>query len=105
VNHNEGDDNYDDIVMVLDELKKYTIYHFGVEEAYFEKCKYEGAEAHKAEHDSFIDYLESIDLNKVDEEPKKFLKELLKKVINWVFNHIITTDFLYKDVLVKECMK
>ena len=100
VSHVEGDDDYDDIMEVLDELTNYTIYHFKVEEDYFLKHNYPEYEKHKKEHDAFIDYLHSIDLRAVEEEQKAFLKELLKKIVNWVFNHIITTDFLYKDFMI-----
>ncbi len=105
VQHEDGDDNYDDIMEVLDELTNYTIYHFKVEEDYFLKYNYPDYEKHKAEHDAFIDYLHSIDLKTVEEEQKAFLKELLKKIVNWVFNHIITTDFLYKDFMISQGMK
>lgn len=100
VSHVDGDDNYDDIMEVLDELTNYTIYHFKVEEDYFLKYNYPEYEKHKIEHDAFIDYLHSIDLRTVEDEQKAFLKELLKKIVNWVFNHIITTDFLYKDFMI-----
>lgn len=35
INHEEDDDNYDEIFMVIEELKDYTIYHFNTEEELF----------------------------------------------------------------------
>lgn len=100
VAHQDGDDDYDDIMEVLEELKDYTIYHFNVEEELFLKYKYPDYDKHKEEHDAFIDYLNSIDIRTVEDQQSVFLKELLKKIVNWVFNHIITTDFMYKDYLI-----
>ena len=44
-------------------------------------------------------------LENIDDNQKMFLKELLGKIVQWVFNHIITTDFMYKDYLLKLGMK
>jgi len=98
--HDEDSDNYDEIIDVIKELKEYTVYHFQNEEKYFLEYKYPDYANHKKEHDDFIAYISSVDFNKIDENQEKFMKDLLRKVINWVFNHIITTDFLYKDYLV-----
>ena len=98
--HDEESDDYDDIIEVIEELKDYTVYHFQNEEKYFIEFKYPDYANHKKEHDAFIAYIGSVDLRKIDENQEKFMKDLLKKVINWVFNHIITTDYLYKDYLI-----
>jgi hemerythrin len=103
--HEEGDDNYEDIFNVIEELKAYTIYHFDTEEELFVKYDYPNYESHKKEHDDFIDYVESVDFGVIDENQKLFLKELLEKVIKWVFNHILTTDYLYKDHMLKLGLK
>jgi hemerythrin len=105
INHDDSDDNYDEIYEVLEALKNYTIYHFENEEALFLKYNYPEYELHKKEHDAFIAYIQSVNLQNVDEDQKQFLKELLSKVVQWVFKHIITTDFLYKDYLIKLGMK
>lgn len=97
--HDQDSDDYDEIIDVIGELKDYTVYHFQNEEKYFLESKYPDYDKHKKEHDDFIAYISSVDFSKIDENQEKFMKDLLKKVINWVFNHIITTDFLYKDYL------
>ncbi len=101
INHGENDDNYDEIYDVIEALKNYTIYHFKNEEDLFIKYSYPEYEEHKKEHDAFIMYLESVDLHNIDVNQKDFLKELLTKIVQWVFKHIITTDFMYKDHLLK----
>jgi hemerythrin len=99
--HREEYDSYDAILSVLAELKDYTIYHFHAEESLFRQYKYPDYELHKKEHDDFIAYLNSVDLNTIDEDQTQFMKDLLNKVIQWVFKHIISTDFLYKDFLIR----
>lgn len=103
-NHDENDD-FDEILIVIEELKDYTVYHFNTEEELFLKYKYTDYEKHKKEHDEFIAYLDSINFQDVDKNQKEFLKDLLTKIVKWVFNHIITTDFMYKDYLIKLGMK
>ena len=98
----DGDDTYDEIVGVISELKDYTIYHFQTEESLLEKYNYPELAEHKKEHTDFVEYLNSIDFDSVDEDQSVFLKELLSKLVNWVFKHIITTDFLYKDYLISQ---
>ena len=103
--HDDGDDNYDEIYTVIEELKDYTVYHFKTEEDLFIKYKYPEYSIHKKEHDDFIAYVESVNLDSLDDNQKHFLKELLGKIVQWVFKHIITTDFMYKDYLIRLGMK
>lgn len=98
--HDDGDDDYDEIMKVIEELKDYTVYHFKTEEDLFIKYNYSEFDQHKKEHDGFIEYINSINFNAIDENQILFLKELLKKIVNWVFHHIITTDYMYKDFLI-----
>lgn len=104
-NHHEGDDNYDEIYQVIGELKDYTVYHFDAEEELLVQYQYGDYDKHKKEHDDFIAYLDSINFEDMDTEQTKFLKELLSKIIEWVFKHIISTDFMYKDYLIESGVK
>ncbi len=99
--HEEGYDDYDVIMELLDELRDYTAYHFETEEKIMLKCGYDDFDNHKAQHDKFIDYLDSIDLDEVDENQQEFLEELLKKLINWIFKHIMSVDFKYRDLVLE----
>lgn len=99
IHHEEGDDNFSEIYTVIEELKEYTVYHFDTEEELFVKYNYPEYDKHKKEHDVFIEYIDSVDLDHVDGNQKEFLKQLLEKIVQWVFKHIISTDFLYKDHL------
>lgn len=85
-------DKYDDIVVILEELKEYAIYHFGCEEKYMESINYEGLPTQKKQHSKFIDKIQSVDLFAVDEEQEKFLLEILDFIVNWIGNHILKVD-------------
>ena len=50
----QGVDIYDEVVAVIGDLKKYTIYHFKYEENLFDQYSYEYKDTHKAEHDKLV---------------------------------------------------
>ncbi len=83
---------YDNIIVILNELKAYTIEHFGDEEEYMESIRYEGLAAQKRAHEAFIDKLENIDLNEIENNPQEYLQELLEFLLGWLINHILSTD-------------
>ncbi len=83
---------YDRITEILDELKDYTKEHFSDEEGYMESIHYEGLSAQKRAHEAFIDKLENINLNEVDDDPEEYLQELLEFLLGWLINHILYTD-------------
>ena len=83
---------YDNIIQILDELKEYTKEHFADEEEYMESINYQGLEAQRRAHEAFIDKLENIDLDEIDDNPKEYLQELLEFLLGWLVNHILHTD-------------
>ena len=85
---------YDNIIQILKELKDYTKEHFADEEEYMESIHYEGLSAQKRAHEAFIDKLEHIDLNQIDENPQEYLQELVEFLLGWLINHILHTDKL-----------
>ena len=97
LNNTEDGDIYDEIMAIVESLRDYTIFHFSVEEAYFKKFGYDGAEAHIIEHNAFIAKLDTIDFHAVDEDQRKHAMSILKMIIDWIFKHIHGSDFLYKD--------
>ena len=88
----DASSGYDKIIAILDELKAYTIDHFGDEEEYMESIHYEGLAAQKRAHEAFIDKLENIDLKEVDSNPQEYLQNLLEFLLGWLINHILHTD-------------
>lgn len=93
----EGDDIYDEMVRIVDELTQYTVYHFAFEEKIFEAIGYGGAEKHIEEHRKLVKEIEGIDLRAIDEDQVAHGKKILNFLITWVFKHISGSDFLYRD--------
>lgn len=85
-------DKYDEIVAVLEELKDYTKFHFSFEEEYMMKIGYKKLLSHKVQHSDFIEKMDSIDLNKVDEDQDKYLGSITDYIINWIIGHILGRD-------------
>lgn len=83
---------FDNIIGILNELKEYTKEHFADEEEYMEDIHYEGLEAQKRAHEAFIDKLNNIDIEQIDENPQEYLQELLEFLLGWLINHILYTD-------------
>ncbi len=85
-------DKYDEIVNILNELREYTILHFQDEENYMEQIGYEGLELQCAAHTAFVDRLNAIRLDDVDDNQKEYLDELLEFLLKWLTNHILKMD-------------
>ncbi len=83
---------FDNIIAILNELREYTKEHFTDEEEYMESIHYEGLDAQKRAHEAFIDKLNNIDPNQLEENPQENLQELLEFLLGWLINHILHTD-------------
>lgn len=49
---------------------------------------------HKVEHDDFIDKINHVDFNKVDENQDAYLLDILEFVVKWIDEHIREKDKL-----------
>ena len=87
-------DKYDKIVEVIEELRKYTVYHFKDEEKYMESINYKRLFTQKIDHASFIKKLENVNLNTVDQNQDEAIMEILTFLNNWLINHILEKDLL-----------
>lgn len=85
-------DKFDAIVHILESLKEYTILHFQDEENYMESIGYEGLAMQKAAHTAFVDRLNEISLDDVDDNQKEYLEELIDFLLSWLTNHILKMD-------------
>lgn len=85
-------DKYDGIVHILGELKSYTIKHFADEEEYMESIGYEGLEAQKVAHMAFMDRLNDIDLDSIDNNQQEYICELINYLLRWLSTHILKMD-------------
>lgn len=94
-------DKYDKIVLVLADLKQYTIYHFKCEEDYMQSIAYRKFFSQKVDHDEFIKKINGVVLEHIDENQDEYLKELLAFIFDWILDHILTKDMLIKEALIQ----
>ena len=87
-------DKYDQIINILEKLVEYTKVHVADEEAYMESINYDGLEAQKKAHAMFIEKVENINLEEVDENQDEYLGGLLNFLLDWLVNHILKMDKL-----------
>ncbi|AGX42523.1 bacteriohemerythrin [Clostridium saccharobutylicum] len=87
-------DKYDKVVQLINELKEYTAFHFKCEEEYMESINYKRMFTQKIEHDAFIKKLDDIDFKTIDENPDKYVFEMLEFLNNWLTGHILHNDKL-----------
>ncbi|MEN6348611.1 MAG: bacteriohemerythrin, partial [Syntrophomonas sp.] len=88
-------DKYDEIVAILEELKNYTVYHFKFEEEYMVRIGYGKFLSHKVLHDDFIEKINSIDIDKIDDNQGEYLMGILDFVVKWIEGHILGQDKKY----------
>ncbi len=87
-------DKFDLILDILDELKEYTRVHFADEEKYMREIGYEGLAQQELLHQKFIETLEDLNLDEVDDNQEAYLYEFLNFLQNWLVNHILKVDKL-----------
>lgn len=88
-------DEYDEIIAVLDKLKKFAKTHFEHEEEYMEKIGYPKLDVQKMAHHAFIEKLSHLDLvhtKTVDEEQQKYLSDIVEYLLGWLTLHIKDMD-------------
>lgn len=90
-------DKYDYIMEVIKELKEYTKYHFDHEEAYMNSIGYKRILSQKVAHDDFIEKINEINPEVIDENQKDILLELLDFLTTWLVEHIYKRDKLIAE--------
>ncbi len=85
-------DKYDNIRDILMELRDYTKEHFKHEEEYMESINYKKMFSQKTQHQAFIDKLDEIDLDDIDENSDQMIDDILEFLTNWLVEHILHTD-------------
>lgn len=91
-------DKYDQVVVILEELGDYAVYHFKAEEEYMQSIGYRKFLSHKVQHDDFVQKVADTDLRKVDENPEQYLLDILDFIVSWIDQHILGVDRLYVTV-------
>ena len=85
-------DAYDSIMEILQELKQYTVCHFSFVVEYMESIHYAGLDAQKRAHAAFIDKIEGIRTEDIDQNPREYLESLMEFLLGWLVNHILYSD-------------
>ena len=86
------EEDADDIIGILKELRQYTAEHFSDEEEYMRSVKYEGLEAQIRAHRTFIAELDGIDEEEIHKNPQEYVKSLIEFLLGWLINHILKVD-------------
>lgn len=88
-------DKYDQIKVLLEELKDYTRMHFAHEEEYMQSIGYKKLFTQKVQHQAFIDWLDEQNLDEIDtefENQDAVVDNILKYLTDWLVHHILETD-------------
>lgn len=83
---------------VIDELVKYTFYHFSFEESLLAKHSYAELSKHSKFHNEMIEKIKffMLQLQRGDQD---LSDEMLSYLKSWLINHICTEDKKYADYL------
>lgn len=90
-------DHYDEILVILEELKDYTIFHFDYEEKLMKQYGFEEAEIHSFEHIFFMKKLKKLESLDIDTKQKKVMMELITFIADWISGHILKSDMKYSE--------
>lgn len=86
------EEDADNIIEILKELRQYTAEHFSDEEEYMRSIQYEGLEAQIRAHRTFIAELDGIDEAEIHKNPQDYVKSLIEFLLGWLINHILKVD-------------
>lgn len=95
--YDKSEDEYDEIIKILEELKEYTIYHFKCEEELMEKYNFKGLEEHKKQHDYFISKIPEFKNQDIYIKQDKAMMNILNFLVDWISTHILKSDMNYKE--------
>lgn len=73
------------------------VYHFKTEEKYMQNFKFTGYQAHKKEHEGFVNKVDAFQ-NDFDEGKLGLSIEVMTFLRDWVLKHIKETDKKYIDI-------
>ena len=100
-----GDKSNDELISALiKKMKEYTVVHFSYEEKLFKQYSYSDTEAHKKEHDEFVNKV--VDLEKRFNDGQMILSfEITNFLKDWLIKHIQGTDMKYTKFLIEKGVK
>ena len=72
--------------------KNYTQEHFRDEETYMSEIGYPDLEKQQKAHASFIEKINDINLDDLDENQQDYLEDMIAFLLNWLSVHILHMD-------------
>ncbi len=84
-------DKYDHLVKILEELKDYTKFHLSLED-YMQEIGYKEMFTQKVQHDAFIQKLDAMDMDAIDENSEAAVSDILTFLTDWLVEHIVNLD-------------
>lgn len=91
-------DYYDEIMAVLEKLKKYTEYHFKYEEDLMRSSNYDQYDMHHFQHYFFIKKLDKLFNIDIDSYQNEVASDTVAFLADWIEEHIVKYDMQYKDL-------
>jgi hemerythrin len=88
----------------LNFLLDYTRYHFETEEKLLEQYHYPELELHRIEHESLLEEVLTLQ-ERAHKGETAMSQEVIKFILNWIVNHILTEDRRYSVFLSKHIEK
>ncbi len=88
---------------IIQELEKYTVYHFTYEEKFMKLYDFEGYNAHKSEHEQFIEKIRNYK-ETLSKENKKAVIDFISFLKDWLLKHIMGTDKKYMKLFQEKGM-
>lgn len=89
---------------ILNELVKYTVFHFGHEEGMMIQYAYPAYAKHKKEHDALVEKVQDY-YNQVREGKTTISLSLIGFLKDWLVNHIMGSDMEYREFFAKKGLK
>lgn len=93
------DSDIQDIMNLIDELYKYTKYHFQEEERIMKFYNYPELGVHINEHKKFIEYIDSLKISEMIHNKNDSLNDLIKFIDIWITKHIKNVDVRYSKYI------
>lgn len=88
----EKTDKFDQILEIIYELKDYVVFHFNAEQNILENIQYPKYFSHRVMHNDFIEKMNSVDIDKIDDNQQKNLLEILNFIMDWIKEHVLVED-------------
>lgn len=88
-------DKFDEIVHIIYELKDYVVFHFNAEQSILQNIKFPKYFSHLVMHNDFIENMNSVNIDKIDDDQQKNLLKILNFIMDWIKEHVLIEDRIW----------